>query len=146
MNQKQLLEQAEKKAGSKANLSKMTGLRLAFFYEWEKGVSMKFDVMISILEAIGIKLAAYDTESGMPYEFEQVEKEIVPKSEVSGFVKLEKKTAKKIKFIQEKQKVIPMYGEAFDFKNECDCFIDKDGILRKTKNSTCKKNKSQHKF
>jgi hypothetical protein len=98
------------------------------------------------LEAIGIKLAAYDTESGMPYEFEQVEKEIVPKSEVSGFVKLDKKTAKKIKFIQEKQKVIPMYGEAFDFKNECDCFIDKDGILRKTKNSTCKKNKSQHNF
>jgi hypothetical protein len=143
MNQKQLLEQAEKKAGSKANLSKLTGLRLAFFYEWEKGVSMKFDVMVSVLEAIGIKLAAYDTESGMHYEFEQVEKEIVPKSEVSGFVKLEKKSISKerIKRISnvKVEKVIPMYGD-------CDCVIDEKGLLRKSKNSTCTKNKSQHNF
>lgn len=121
MNQKQLLEQAEKKAGSKANLSKMTGLRLAFFYEWEKGVSMKFDVMISVLEAVGIKLAAYDTESGMPYEFEQVEKEIVPK-------------VKKNKLQSEKK----------ELKNDCDCKIV-DGLFRRGKDG-CKKLKSQHKF
>jgi hypothetical protein len=95
------------------------------------------------LEAIGIKLAAYDTESGMHYEFEQVEKEIVPKSEVSGFVKLEKKSISKerIKRISnvKVEKVIPMYGD-------CDCVIDEKGLLRKSKNSTCTKNKSQHNF
>jgi hypothetical protein len=121
MNQKQLLEIAEKKAGSKANLSKMTGLRLAFFYEWEKGVSMKFDVMVSVLEAIGIKLAAYDTESGMTYEFEQLEKEIVSK-------------VKKNKLQSEKKEI----------KNECDCKIV-EGLFRRGKDG-CKKSIENHKF
>jgi hypothetical protein len=66
MNQKQLLEQAEKKAGSKANLSKLTGLRLAFFYEWEKGVSMKFDVMVSVLEAVGLGLNVVEKKQNVP--------------------------------------------------------------------------------
>lgn len=56
MNQKDLLKLAEEKAGSKKELSRLTGLRLAFFYEWEKGTSVKFDVMISILEAVGVSL------------------------------------------------------------------------------------------
>lgn len=66
MNQKELLELAEKKAGSKSNLSKLTGLRLAFFYEWEKGVSMKFDVMISVLDAVDLKLELVEKKQSVP--------------------------------------------------------------------------------
>lgn len=121
MNQKQLLELAEKKAGSKANLSKLTGIRLAFFYEWEKGTLMKLNSMLSVLEAIGIKLVAYDVESGIPYEFDQVEKEVVS-------------NVKKNKLQSEKKEI----------KNDCDCKIV-DGLFRRGKDG-CKKLKSQHKF
>lgn len=56
MNQKDLLKLAEEKAGCKSNLSKLTGIRLASFYEWEKGQAIKFDVMISVLSVVGISL------------------------------------------------------------------------------------------
>lgn len=118
MNQKQLLELAIEKAGSKSNLSKLTGLRLAFFYEWEKGVSMKFDVMLSVLDAVDLKLELVEKKQNVP----KMENPPPPP----------------------KRKNTEIEKNGTIWIAECDCRIV-DGLFRRGKDG-CKKLKSQHKF
>jgi hypothetical protein len=61
MNQSKLLKIAIEKAGGKKQLSELTKMRLAYFYEAEKGKAIKFDDMIKILNAVNLALIPIET-------------------------------------------------------------------------------------
>ena len=130
MTQSELLKLAIEKAGGKKQLSELTGLRLAFFYEWEKGKAIKFDVMVHVLEAVGMGLKTYSLKTNEKKEF---------------FVSVPNVHAEKTIKNNFTKKEIPEYKENYQFQNVCDCHLDSKGLLRRGK-IKCTKPKSEHKF
>jgi len=55
MTTQQLLKVFER-THSKAEMSKITGIRLATFYDWENGQSMKFEKAVEISKALKLNL------------------------------------------------------------------------------------------